>query len=128
MGSGADTVGQTIDALHADKGVGFVNVRLYRPFSAEHLLAAMPDTVKSIAVLDRTKEIGAGGEPLYQDVVTALAEAVGERQARVDAAHHRRPLRPVVEGVHAGDGHGGLRRTGERTSQSSTSRSASTTT
>ena len=76
MGSGADTVEQTIDALHPE-GVGFVNARLYRPFSAEHLLAAIPDTVKSIAVLDRTKEIGAGGEPLYQDVVTALAEAVG---------------------------------------------------
>ena len=77
MGSGADTVMQTIDAL-PDKGMGMVNVRLYRPFSAEHLLAALPDTVKSIAVLDRTKEIGAGGEPLYQDVVTALAEAVGD--------------------------------------------------
>ncbi len=77
MGSGADTVMQTLDAL-PEKGLGMINVRLYRPFSAEHLLAAIPDTVKSIAVLDRTKEIGAGGEPLYQDVVTALAEAVGE--------------------------------------------------
>jgi pyruvate-ferredoxin/flavodoxin oxidoreductase len=76
MGSGADTVRQTIKALWPS-GVGVVNVRLYRPFSAEHLLAAIPDTVRSIAVLDRTKEIGAGGEPLYQDVVTALAEAVG---------------------------------------------------
>ncbi|MFZ9052775.1 MAG: pyruvate:ferredoxin (flavodoxin) oxidoreductase [Woeseiaceae bacterium] len=76
MGSGADTVRQTIKALWPS-GVGVVNVRLYRPFSAEHLLAAIPDTVRSIAVLDRTKEIGAGGEPLYQDVVTAFAEAVG---------------------------------------------------
>ena len=76
MGSGADTVRQTIKALRPS-GVGVVNVRLYRPFSAEHLLAAIPDTVRSIAVLDRTKEIGAGGEPLYQDVVTAFAEAVG---------------------------------------------------
>jgi len=74
MGSGAETVMQTIDAL-PDKGVGMINVRLYRPFSNEHLFAAMPGTTKSIAVLDRTKEIGASGEPLYQDVVTALAEA-----------------------------------------------------
>jgi pyruvate-ferredoxin/flavodoxin oxidoreductase len=76
MGSGADTVMQTIDTLHPD-GVGVVNVRLYRPFSAEHLMAALPDSVQTIAVLDRTKEAGASGEPLYQDVVTALAEAVG---------------------------------------------------
>ena len=76
MGSGADTVMQTIDAL-PDKGLGMINVRLYRPFSSEHLLAALPSTAKSIAVLDRTKEIGASGEPLYQDVVTTLAEAVG---------------------------------------------------
>jgi pyruvate-ferredoxin/flavodoxin oxidoreductase len=76
MGSGADTVTQTIDAL-LPEGVGVVNVRLYRPFSAEHLLAAVPDSVKTIAVLDRTKESGASGEPLYQDVVTAFAEAVG---------------------------------------------------
>jgi pyruvate-ferredoxin/flavodoxin oxidoreductase len=75
MGSGADTVTQTIDTLHPE-GVGAVNVRLFRPFSAKHLLDALPDSVRSIAVLDRTKEIGAGGEPLYQDIVTALAEAV----------------------------------------------------
>jgi len=76
MGSGADTVTQTIDNLHPE-GVGAVNVRLYRPFSAQHLLDALPESVRSIAVLDRTKEIGASGEPLYQDIVTALAEAVG---------------------------------------------------
>ena len=79
MGSGADTVMQTIDAL-PDSGLGMINVRLYRPFSAEHLLAALPESVKSIAVLDRTKEIGANGEPLYQDVVTVLAEAVADGQ------------------------------------------------
>jgi len=77
MGSGADTVMQTIDAL-PEKGLGMVNVRLYRPFSAEHLLQAIPASAKSIAVLDRTKEVGASGEPLYQDVVTALAEAVSD--------------------------------------------------
>jgi len=78
MGSGADTVKQTIDAL-PEKGFGLVNVRLFRPFSAQHLLASIPASVRSIAVLDRTKEIGASGEPLYQDVVTILAEAVRER-------------------------------------------------
>lgn len=79
MGSGAHTVMQTIDALPGE-GLGLINVRLYRPFSAEHLLAAIPATVRSIAVLDRTKEIGASGEPLYQDVVTVLAEAVSEER------------------------------------------------
>jgi pyruvate-ferredoxin/flavodoxin oxidoreductase len=77
MGSGAETAMQTIDALGV-AGLGMINVRLYRPFSAEHLLAALPSSVHSIAVLDRTKEAGAGGEPLYQDVVTALAEALGD--------------------------------------------------
>ena len=75
MGSGAETVEQTIDALPG-KGWGLVNVHLYRPFSAKHLLAAIPATTRGIAVLDRTKEIGANGEPLYQDVVTAYAEAL----------------------------------------------------
>jgi len=77
MGSGADTVMQTIDAL-PDNGLGMINVRLYRPFPAEYLLRALPETVRSVAVLDRTKEIGAGGEPLYQDVITAFAEGVGD--------------------------------------------------
>jgi pyruvate-ferredoxin/flavodoxin oxidoreductase len=74
MGSGADTVMQTIDNLPR-RGLGLINVRLYRPFSPKHLLAAIPPTVRAVAVLDRTKEIGAVGEPLYQDVVTSLAEA-----------------------------------------------------
>ena len=74
MGSAAETVVETINAL-PEKGIGMVNVRLYRPFSAQHLLDALPASVRSIAVLDRTKEPGASGEPLYQDVVTALAEA-----------------------------------------------------
>jgi pyruvate-ferredoxin/flavodoxin oxidoreductase len=77
MGSGADTVMATIDAL-PQKGLGVINARLFRPFSAQHLLAAIPETVRSIAVLDRTKEIGASGEPLYLDVVTVLAEAAAE--------------------------------------------------
>ncbi len=81
MGSGAETVRQTISAL-PEKDYGVVNVRLFRPFSAEHLLAAIPDSTKAIAVLDRTKEIGASGEPLYQDVVTSLAEAVSDGELR----------------------------------------------
>jgi pyruvate-ferredoxin/flavodoxin oxidoreductase len=77
MGSGADTVLQTLNAI-PDSGLGMLNVRLFRPFSIEHFIAALPKSVKSIAVLDRTKEIGANGEPLYQDVVTALVEAVSD--------------------------------------------------
>lgn len=73
MGSGAETAEETIDYLnkHGYK-VGLVKVRLYRPFSAEAFRAVIPPTVKKIAVLDRTKEPGAIGEPLYLDVVTAL--------------------------------------------------------
>ncbi len=73
MGSGAETAEETIDYLnkHGYK-VGLVKVRLYRPFSAEAFRAVIPQTVKKIAVLDRTKEPGAIGEPLYLDVVTAL--------------------------------------------------------
>jgi pyruvate-ferredoxin/flavodoxin oxidoreductase len=75
MGSGADTVHETVDYLTAQgKKVGMLKVRLMRPFSVEHFLQALPSTVKSIAVLDRTKEPGAIGEPLYQDVITALTE------------------------------------------------------
>ncbi len=78
MGSGADTIDETVNAMVA-KGekVGAVKVRLYRPFSVEHFINAMPKTVKKIAVLDRTKEPGAVGEPLYVDVRTAIGEAMG---------------------------------------------------
>ena len=73
MGSVCDTIDETVDYLLA-KGakVGVVKVRLYRPFSAEALINAIPDSVKQISVLDRTKEPGALGEPLYLDVVAAL--------------------------------------------------------
>ena len=75
MGSGGETVVETVKYLAA-KGekVGAVLVRLYRPFSVEHFLTALPKSVQSIAVLDRTKEPGASGEPLYLDVVNALVE------------------------------------------------------
>ena len=73
MGSVCDTIEETIDYLvAAGEKVGVVKVRLYRPFSAEALVAAIPESVKKITVLDRTKEPGALGEPLYLDVVAAL--------------------------------------------------------
>ncbi|MBI1336870.1 MAG: pyruvate:ferredoxin (flavodoxin) oxidoreductase [Phycisphaera sp.] len=77
MGSGAQTVDQTVQRLVERNGekVGVLKVRLYRPFSIKHFVDALPATVKKIAVLDRTKEPGALGEPLYQDIVTALVEA-----------------------------------------------------
>ena len=76
MGSICDVAEEVIDYLNAHgEKVGLVKVRLYRPFAPEKLIEAIPGTAKKIAVLDRTKEPGAMGEPLYQDVVTALANA-----------------------------------------------------
>ena len=76
MGSICDVAEEVIDYLNAHgEKVGLIKVRLYRPFKAERLLEAIPATCKKIAVLDRTKEPGAQGEPLYLDVVTALANA-----------------------------------------------------
>ena len=76
MGSGAEAAHETAEYL-AGRGekVGIVKVRLYRPFAAEAFLSVLPRTVRAIAVLDRTKEPGAAGEPLYEDVVTTIAEA-----------------------------------------------------
>lgn len=78
MGSGAETAQETVEYLteRMEEKIGIIKVRLYRPFSAKHLLAAIPKTVEKIAVLDRTKEPGAIGEPLHLDVVTAIAEAM----------------------------------------------------
>ena len=76
MGSFCDTLEEVIDYLNAHgEKVGLVKVRLYRPWSIEHFIAALPETVKKIAVLDRTKEAGSIGEPLYEDVVSALYES-----------------------------------------------------
>ena len=77
MASGTETAEETAKAL-TKKGekVGVISVRLYRPFSTKHLMEALPSTVKTIAVLDRTKEPGAGGEPLYLDVVNAIKEGM----------------------------------------------------
>jgi pyruvate-ferredoxin/flavodoxin oxidoreductase len=90
MGSGAEAAEETIDELmRRGEKVGLLKVRLYRPFDAKAFLAALPETVKSIAILDRCKEPGATGEPLYQDIVTVLAE---------HGASHPFVTRPVVVG------------------------------
>src|SRR3990170_3505450 len=86
MGSGAETAHETVDYLAA-KGekVGVIKVRLYRPFDAPAFRKALPDTVRGIAVLDRTKEPGAIGEPMYQDIQTAIVEAVAEGAIKAQA-------------------------------------------
>ena len=82
MGSGAETAQEAVEALcAAGEKVGLVKVRLYRPFSNEALLAAIPQSAKKIAVLDRQKEPGAAGEPLYLDVLNAFVEA--DRSAKI---------------------------------------------
>jgi len=79
MGSGCETIEETITWLNEKRGMklGLVKVRVYRPFSAEYMLNVLPASVKNIAVLDRTKEPGAIGEPLYLDVVSALKDRAG---------------------------------------------------
>ncbi|HHM24427.1 MAG TPA: pyruvate:ferredoxin (flavodoxin) oxidoreductase, partial [Bacteroidetes bacterium] len=79
MGSGAETAHETVEYL-VERGekVGVLKVRLFRPFSVEHFVNALPKTVKRIAVLDRTKEPGSAGEPLYIDVVNALTESYAD--------------------------------------------------
>jgi pyruvate-ferredoxin/flavodoxin oxidoreductase len=82
MGSGVGATREAVDKLvAAGEKVGLLTVRLYRPFATQAFVAALPKTVRAIAVLDRTKEPGAVGEPMYQDVVTALVEAWPEGQA-----------------------------------------------
>jgi len=72
MGSVCETIKDTIDYLGGD--IGLVEVHLYRPFSVKHLLSVLPESVKKVAVLDRTKEAGSNGEPLYLDIVNALKD------------------------------------------------------
>jgi pyruvate-ferredoxin/flavodoxin oxidoreductase len=75
MGSGADVAHEAVESMNAaGEKVGLLKVRLYRPFAVEAFVAALPASAKSLAVLDRTKEPGATGEPLYCDVITALVE------------------------------------------------------
>jgi pyruvate-ferredoxin/flavodoxin oxidoreductase len=86
MGSSAETAQETVEYLNArGEKLGIVKVHLFRPFSIEAFVNALPATVKTVAVLDRTKEPGASGEPLYQDAVTAIAEAVAAGKAPFQA-------------------------------------------
>ena len=81
MGSGAEAIQETVEYLMGQgEKVGLVKVRLFRPWSTPHLVQALPETVKAIAVLDRTKEPGSQGEPLYLDVRNAVGEAMGDGQ------------------------------------------------
>ncbi len=98
MGSGAETAGETATYL-SERGekVGVIKVRLFRPFSVKNFLKTLPPTVKSIAVLDRTKEPGSAGEPLYQDVVTAINEGLAEGSAPYNQFANR-PYPRVIGG------------------------------
>lgn len=90
MGSGADTVQETVEYLNRSREkVGVIKVRLYRPFSQEDFLLAIPRTVRSIAVLDRTKEPGSLGEPLYLDILSAVSNSF---------ANKKFPRLPVIVG------------------------------
>jgi pyruvate-ferredoxin/flavodoxin oxidoreductase len=83
MGSGIGAAEEAVETLvAAGEEVGLLKVRLFRPFSATHLLAALPESVRAVAVLDRCKEPGADGEPLYKDMVTALAQAYADGRRR----------------------------------------------
>jgi pyruvate-ferredoxin/flavodoxin oxidoreductase len=87
MGSGCETAEETVDYLTAQgEKVGLLKVRLYRPFSIEHFLGALPSSVKVLTALDRAKEPGAIGEPLYQDLVTAVNEGKTAGTAAFDKA------------------------------------------
>ncbi len=98
MGSGADTMHEVVEYLVAQgEKVGLIKVRLFRPFDATALIKALPPTVRAIAVLDRTKEPGASGEPLYLDVQNAVSEAVANGDLPADR-------RPVVVGGRYGLG------------------------
>jgi pyruvate-ferredoxin/flavodoxin oxidoreductase len=89
MGSGGEVAQEAVEYMNArDEKVGVLKVHLYRPFSVEHFMNVLPKTAQKIAVLDRTKEPGSAGEPLYQDVVTALMESA-------DGAH---PMPRVIGG------------------------------
>jgi pyruvate-ferredoxin/flavodoxin oxidoreductase len=98
MGSGAETASETAKFL-TERGekVGVLNVHLYRPFSVKHFLGALPPSVKVIAVLDRAKEPGAAGEPLYQDVVTSVNEGLAEGSVPY-AQFANRPYPRVIGG------------------------------
>ncbi|MCD4654756.1 pyruvate:ferredoxin (flavodoxin) oxidoreductase, partial [bacterium] len=85
MGSGAETAHETVDQMVEDgKKVGLIKVRLYRPFSIKHFLKALPSTTKKLVVMDRTKEPGNSGEPMYQDVQVVITESINQGTAPFD--------------------------------------------
>ncbi|MHC5760291.1 pyruvate:ferredoxin (flavodoxin) oxidoreductase [Nostoc sp.] len=95
MGSGCETVHETVDYLNArGEKLGVVKVRLYRPFDVQRFVAVLPTSVKAIAVLDRTKEAGSAGEPLYLDVVAAIHEAWGEEAGEQRAGSRGKDFLP----------------------------------
>ena len=101
MGSAAGAVEETVDALvAAGEHVGLLRVRLFQPFPVTEIVAALPRTVRAIAVLDRTKEPGAVGEPLYLRGGRRARRAHGQRRAAIPcgAARHRWPLRALLQG------------------------------
>ncbi|MDF5711981.1 MAG: pyruvate:ferredoxin (flavodoxin) oxidoreductase [Nostoc sp. S4] len=100
MGSGCETVHETVDYLNArGEKVGVVKVRLYRPFDVHRFVAVLPSSVQAIAVLDRTKEPGSAGEPLYLDVVAAIHEAwETERQGKELLTQHSTVNTPKIVG------------------------------
>jgi pyruvate-ferredoxin/flavodoxin oxidoreductase len=86
MGSGAETVQETVDYLNKQgEKIGLLKVRLYRPFSINHFMNALPKTVNKIAVLDRTKEPGSCGEPLYLDIVNAVTESFNDNKLHLNS-------------------------------------------
>jgi pyruvate-ferredoxin/flavodoxin oxidoreductase len=100
MGSGAEAAHDTVEYLNrCGEKVGLLKVRLYRPFSVKHFLEALPATVKKIAVLDRTKESGSAGEPLYLDVVNAVFENTNYVAPGAPVRDHGAELRRADEGV-----------------------------
>ena len=129
MGSGGVAARETVTHLGAaGERVGVLQVRLYRPFPAAELVGALPPTVEAVAVLDRTKEPGSQGEPLFLDVLTSLSEAHSRGDLTTMPRCHRRALRPLVEGVHTGHGGRDLRGAGHRVTLDRGSPSASPTT
>jgi len=99
MGSGGEAMQETVDYLVGQgEKVGLVKVRLFRPWSTKHFIAALPKTVKKIAVLDRTKEPGSQGEPLYLEVRTAVGEAMADGTFSFDGDY------PVIVGGRYGLG------------------------
>ncbi len=129
MGSGAECAHEVVDHLvAAGEKVGLIKVRLYRPFSIERLIEALPASVASVAVLDRTKEPGLGGRAAAARRDRRAGGRRGHGRAGGPAAAHRWPLRPVVEGVHPGHGQGGVRRARRRPRLVAGSPWASTTT